>query len=125
MEKVLGFGGVFIRARHPKTLAAWYCDTLGINMVPVDYDRPPWRQTAGACVFAPFDADTQYFPPGQQVMLNFRVRSLDAMAAQLTAAGVEVTFDPANPHPNGLFAWAHDPEGNRFELWEPRGAPYS
>lgn len=125
MEKVLGLGGVFIRARNPKALAAWYCEMLGIDLVPGDYDTPSWQQTAGACVFAPFDENTTYFPPGQQVMLNFRVRSLDAMIGQLTAAGVEVTTDPDNPHPNGTFAWAHDPEGNRFELWEPAGDTYS
>ncbi|MEL7460994.1 MAG: VOC family protein [Pseudomonadota bacterium] len=119
MEKVLGLGGVFIRARNPKALAAWYCENLGIDLVPGDYETPAWQQSAGTCVFAPFDADTTYFPSTQQVMLNFRVRSLDAIIGQLTAAGVEVTTDPDSPQPNGSFAWAQDPEGNRFELWEP------
>ena len=30
MEKVLGIGGIFFKARDPKTLAAWYAEHLGI-----------------------------------------------------------------------------------------------
>jgi predicted enzyme related to lactoylglutathione lyase len=52
--------------------------------------------------------------------LYFRVRDLEAMAAQLRAAGVEVANDPQD-YPNGRFARLHDPEGNPIELWEPRG----
>jgi predicted enzyme related to lactoylglutathione lyase len=53
-------------------------------------------------------------------MVNFRVRDLAAMTAQLTAAGIEVALDPEE-YPNGRFARLHDPEGNPIELWEPRG----
>ena len=52
-------------------------------------------------------------------MLNFRVPDLDAMVAQLRAAGVEVTPDPET-YPNGRFARLSDPEGNPIELWEPK-----
>ena len=52
-------------------------------------------------------------------MVNFRVGDLEAMAAQLRAAGTEVTVDPQD-YPNGRFARLHDPEGNRIELWQPR-----
>jgi predicted enzyme related to lactoylglutathione lyase len=34
-------------------------------------------------------------------------------------AGVEVD-DRTENDPYGRFGWAVDPEGNRFELWEPR-----
>jgi len=51
-------------------------------------------------------------------MVNFRVRDLDAMVAQLRAAGIEVQPDPEN-YPNGKFARLHDPEDNPIELWEP------
>jgi glyoxylase I family protein len=46
------------------------------------------------------------------------VRDLDAMIAQLRAAGVEVTPDPQTD-PIGRFATTADPEGNPIELWEP------
>lgn len=43
---------------------------------------------------------------------------LEAMVAQLRAAGLRVTVDPET-YPNGRFARVHDPEGNPIELWEP------
>ena len=57
-------------------------------------------------------------------MVNFRVRSLDAMTAQLRAEGIAVDVD-AQRYPNGRFARLHDPEGNPIELREParRDAP--
>ena len=42
----------------------------------------------------------------------------DAMLAQLRAAGVAVD-DRVEEHEYGRFGWASDPEGNRFELWQP------
>jgi predicted enzyme related to lactoylglutathione lyase len=51
-------------------------------------------------------------------MLNFRVRDLEAIIAQLEAGGVEVRRDPES-YPNGRFAWLNDPEGNPIELWQP------
>jgi glyoxylase I family protein len=53
-------------------------------------------------------------------MINYRVRNLDAMLAQLRAAGATVE-DRVESYDNGRFGWATDPEGNRFELWEPIG----
>ena len=123
MEKVLGLGGVFFRAKDPKALAKWYRDHLGIDLVPDDYDTRPWTQTAGVCVFAPFSEETEYFgSPEYQFMLNFRVADLDAMTAQLEDAGIEVRPDPNSPYPNGRFAWTSDPEGHQIELWEPAGS---
>ncbi len=34
MEQVLGIGGVFFKARDPKTLAAWYREHLGVPVEP-------------------------------------------------------------------------------------------
>jgi predicted enzyme related to lactoylglutathione lyase len=51
-------------------------------------------------------------------MLNYRVNDLDAMLAQLRSAGVEVV-ERIEEFDYGRFGWAVDPEGNRFELWEP------
>jgi len=64
--------------------------------------------------------DTNYFGDARQAwMINFRVGNLDAMAAQLRAAGIEVTVDQAD-YPNGRFARLSDPEGNPIQLWEPK-----
>jgi len=52
-------------------------------------------------------------------MVNFRVRVLDKMAAQLRTAGIEIKVDPES-YPNvGRFARLQDPEGNPIELWQP------
>jgi len=51
-------------------------------------------------------------------MVNFRVADLDALLAQLRAAGVEVV-DALEESEYGRFGWAVDPDGTRFELWEP------
>jgi len=121
MEKVTGIGGLFFRARQPKVLSEWYRNHLGVDVVPDNYDDPPWQQQAGPTVYAPFPEDTKYFgDSGKQWMVNFRVANLDLMTAQLRAAGVTVEIDPA-PSPNGRFARLHDPEGNPIELWEPAG----
>jgi predicted enzyme related to lactoylglutathione lyase len=66
-----------------------------------------------------FAGDTEYFGRrDQQVMVNYRVRDLDVMLAQLRAAGAAVD-DRVEEQEYGRFGWATDPDGNRFELWEP------
>lgn len=110
---VTGIGGFFFRSENPMALAEWYKTHLGVG----GYD---WQQAAGPAVVAPFAKDTDYFPAGKGWSLNFRVSDLDALVADLTAAGVAVTKDPAWDTPEtGRFARIHDPEGNPVELWEP------
>jgi predicted enzyme related to lactoylglutathione lyase len=71
-------------------------------------------------VVAPFSKSTDYFPVDKQWMLNLRVSDLDALLADLAAAGVPIVTDPAWDSPEtGRFARIHDPEGNPIELWEP------
>ena len=120
MQKVTGIGGLFFRSKDPDALAKWYQDHLGIAGIPTSDDAQPWTQEAGPTAFAPFAQDTEYFGnDSQQWMINFRVSDLDAMAAQLRAAGIEVKVDPET-YPQGRFARIHDPEGNPIELWEPK-----
>ncbi|MBM2821551.1 MAG: glyoxalase [Thermoleophilia bacterium] len=71
--------------------------------------------------WVPFSQGTDYWPTGKQHMVNFIVSDLDAMLAQLRAAGVEVD-ERIEEHEFGRFGWAVDPEGNRFELWQPEGS---
>ena len=113
----MGIGGWFFRAKDPKTLAEWYRKNLGVDPVPADYSEKPWSQEAGPTVFAPFPKDSEHFGNAEKLwMINFRVRNLDAMVAQLRAAGIEVAVDPET-YPNGRFARLNDPEGNPIELW--------
>jgi predicted enzyme related to lactoylglutathione lyase len=118
VEKVLGIGGFFFRAHEPKKLAQWYQDHLGVSIIPASYTDTVWRQEAGPTAFSPFAEKTTYFGDAtKQWMLNFRVRDLAKMAAQLQAAGIAVKIDPET-YPNGRFARIHDPEGNPIELWQ-------
>jgi predicted enzyme related to lactoylglutathione lyase len=113
-ERVLGIGGHFVRASDPVGLAAWYRDCLGLD---VD-EHGLWEQQAGPTVFAAFPADFDYFPREQQVMLNFRVRDLDAILAQLRGKGADVADETQDMDGVGRFGWVTDPEGNRIELWQ-------
>jgi predicted enzyme related to lactoylglutathione lyase len=116
-EAVVGIGGVFFRSRDPDALRAWYAEHLGIEME--DYGTTFTGKEGDQTVWAPFPADTDYFGRrDQQLMVNFRVRDLETMLAQLRAAGVDVD-DRVEEIEFGRFGWATDPDGNRFELWEP------
>jgi len=118
MEKVTGIGGFFFRSKDPEGLSAWYEKHLGINLAPKDLEMPPWVSEEGVTVFAPFSDSTDYFADDKRFMLNFRVRDMDAMLAQLRAEGIEVSHE-MTMEGIGRFARIHDPEGNPLELWEP------
>src|SRR5690242_11555184 len=91
MERVLGVGGYFLRAADPVALGAWYRECLGL-----DADESGlWNPEAGPTVFATFESESDYFGSrAQQVMINFRVRDVDAMLAQLRAKGADVAGEP-------------------------------
>jgi glyoxylase I family protein len=120
MAHVTGIGGIFFRADNPEALAAWYETHLGVGRVPAGSNAQPWQTEAGATVFAPFAADTDYFPADRRFMINFRVADLDGLLADLAAAGIEATRREETAG-IGRFARITDPEGNPVELWEPAG----
>src|ERR1700681_4441379 len=117
MEKVTGIGGVFFRARNPAALSRWYAEHLGVTETPSDDGAQPWMQSAGPTGWGTFPEDTDYFRrPDKSWMITFRVRDLDAMAAQLRASDIPVEIDPEE-YPIGRFARLCDPEDNQIELW--------
>jgi predicted enzyme related to lactoylglutathione lyase len=122
MERVLGVGGIFFKAKDPTKLKAWYRDHLGVPVGEHGETMFSAKEDAGgSLVWSPFPADTAYFEPSKApFMINFRVKDLHAMLAQLRAAGVAVD-EKVQEEPYGKFGWAMDPEGNRIELWEPAG----
>ena len=128
VERVTGIGGVFFKAKDPKALTRWYRENLGVNVgVDVRSADPAfeWRERddpsqLASTIWAIFPDTTTYFLPSTApFMLNYRVRSLDRMIAQLRVRGIQV--EPRiTEEAAGRFAWVMDPEGNRIELWEPR-----
>ncbi len=128
MERVTGIGGVFFKARDPERLKESYRDHLGVPVNDDGFVVFDWRagdspERPGCTVWSLFAGDTTYFAPSSApFMINYRVADLDAMLAQLRAAGAEV--DPRIEDGDyGRFAWVMDPEGNRIELWEPPTTP--
>jgi predicted enzyme related to lactoylglutathione lyase len=116
MEHVLGIGGLFLRATDPAAMMTWYRDRLCVRTDEVGV----WEQEPGPTVLATFDAGTDAFGSrAQGLMLNFRVRDLDAMLTQLRAAGADVATETQEMEGVGRFGWVTDPEGNRIELWQP------
>ncbi len=120
-EIVTGIGGVFFKARDPDKLTAWYREHLG---VPIEDGHAEflWRDPrnpgqTGRTVWSIFPATTHSF--SSAMMLNYRVANLDRMLEQLREAGIAV--EKVEDYDYGRFAWITDPEGNRVELWEPRG----
>jgi predicted enzyme related to lactoylglutathione lyase len=124
--RVTGIGGIFFKSKDPVALAAWYRDQLG---VPVEgsgtfgtftENRSDDVGAAAQTVWATFPADTKYFDPtAAPFMINYRVADLAAMLAHLRSAGVKVD-DRVEDTEYGRFGWATDPDGNRFELWQPQ-----
>jgi len=122
-ETVAGIGGFFFRARDPKALSQWYTQHLGILPIPSSQEDKVWEQEAGPTAFAPFPQTTRYFGDAEKMwMINFRVRDLDRIVAQLREAGIEVNVDPQSDA-TGRFAHLKDPEGNPIELWQPAPKP--
>lgn len=117
-----GFGGVFLKAKDPEKLYAWYTSHFGIKRPDTSAMIFEWLESCGQkalTVFSIFKQDTEYFGKGgKDVMLNFRVDNLGDMLNKLKSEGVEI--DPKTEESEwGKFAWVTDPEGHRIELWEP------
>jgi predicted enzyme related to lactoylglutathione lyase len=124
MAKVTGIGGVFFKSKGDgAALAAWYREHLGMTLEDFGGAILRWQDDAsadgGLTVWHVADGDSTWFSPSQSpFMINYRVDDLDALLAQLRAAGVSVVQGPES-HENGRFAWIMDPDENKIELWEP------
>ena len=122
MARITGVGGIFLRSEDPARLAGWYAKHLGLKVgtdlasILLWSDEGP--SATGMTIWSAFPQDTTYFGPGEQAaMVNYRVDDLEALLAQLTAAGVWI--DPhRESYAYGHFAWIKDCDGNRLELWQ-------
>ena len=123
MARVTGIGGVFLKARDPKALEAWYAEHLGVKLAPYGGVTFEWSDEVpagtGSTTWSLFKEDSGHFgSPEQRCMVNYRVDDMDGLLAKLAAAGVWI--DPKRDDASyGRFAWIKDLEGNRVELWQP------
>lgn len=124
MARVLGIGGLFFKSQDPEKLQAWYREHMGLPKDEYGYTHFIWRDgenpdTEHRTVWSPFPHDTDYFNPTKSdFMVNYIVDDLDGMLAQLREAGAQVD-EKVEEYEYGRFGWAVDPDGTRFELWEP------
>lgn len=122
---VTGLGGVFVRSKDPKALAAWYRDVLGVKIeawggAALSYDAPGHPPVV---VWNALPQTSKYMAPStRDFMLDFAVDDLDAIIARLKQKGVAV-LKRDNSDPDGSFAWIQDPDGTKIELWQPKAKP--
>jgi predicted enzyme related to lactoylglutathione lyase len=123
MRRVTGIGGIFIKAKEPQTMYAWYEKHLGIKQDPcmqaADFT---WRDRETGeeahTIWSLFKDSSNYFDPSKSpVMINYRVADMDAVVSALQAEGIQILG--REDYDYGRFAWIMDPEGNKIELWEP------
>lgn len=124
MKRVTGIGGIFIKARDPEAMIAWYRQHLGIDIqdwggTTFHWHTPEEPNENGATVWSIFPASSTYFEPSSApFMVNYRVANLEEMLAALREEGCEVD-EKTESSEFGKFGWVMDPEGNKVELWEP------
>ncbi len=131
MMKVDGLGGVFIYANDPKSLSEWYTRHLGIEFAceaasRIYYtlfyycdDADPSRRLD--TTFAIMPSEKPLGLERREAMINYRVRDIEALRAELTLAGIEVEPIQTQRDEAGFGKFTHlaDPEGNRIELYQP------
>ena len=123
MTRVTGIGGIFLKARDPDALRAWYHDHLGVDVQPWGGAAFRWHDPVpepyGVTVWSVFPDASNYFDPSTApFMVNYRVDDLGAALAALRGDGC-VVDDRTEESEYGKFGWVMDLEGNRVELWEP------
>ena len=124
MKKVKGIGGIFFKSNHSEELVTWYKEKLGVPVTPDGCGVFQWKDAEtphqdNYTVWAVMPADTDYWGKSKSDhMINYIVDSIDEFVEQLKENGVEMDGG-IQEYPQGRFAWGYDPDGNRFELWEP------
>ena len=122
MKRVTGIGGIFISARDPKALCAWYKVHLGIDVQDWGGTAFRWVDDAGAPqagTTAWSVSDGSNFAPSKSTfMVNYRVKDLHGLLSVLRMEGCQV-LGKVEESEFGKFGWVMDPEGNKVELWQP------
>lgn len=123
MQRVVGVGGIFFKARNPDMLRAWYQTHLGIDVQSWGGTVFPWDRKGGMTVWSILpEASDNFVPSRASFMVNYVVEDLHSVLSALRAEGCEVD-SKVDESDYGKFGWVMDPEGNRIELWQPPESP--
>jgi catechol 2,3-dioxygenase-like lactoylglutathione lyase family enzyme len=123
--KVTGIGGIFFKCKDPNKMNEWYKVHLGFDTKPWGANFE-WREDAdptrkGSTAWSTFPETTKYFEPSaRDFMVNYRVDDIEAMVGQLKNAGFTIV-DQIEDSDYGKFVHILDAEGNKIQLWEPKG----
>jgi predicted enzyme related to lactoylglutathione lyase len=122
MKRVTGIGGVFIRAKDPAKLRAWYKTHLGIDVQAWGGTAFRWVDAAGTPANGTtawaVSSGSDFAPSNASFMINYRVADLAGLLKALRDEGCEV-LEKVDESEYGKFGWVMDPEGNKVELWQP------
>jgi predicted enzyme related to lactoylglutathione lyase len=122
-KRVTGIGGVFLKAKNPKTTREWYKAHLGIESGEWG-GTFEWRHSTdpskkGFTAWSIFDEATEYINPSRKdAMINYRVENLEELLEVLKDEGVKIV-GKMETYEYGKFGWIMDPNGYKIELWEP------
>jgi predicted enzyme related to lactoylglutathione lyase len=122
LTHVSGLGGVFLKCKNHESMMQWYAKNFGLFFSYSSHTFQ-WKDLAdkdytGHTVLSFFADDSKYFDPSlKNYMLNFRVKNLNNLVAELKSSGIQV-IDKIEEYEYGKFGWLVDPEGNKIELWE-------
>ena len=122
MSRVTGIGGIFLKAKDPTVLRAWYKKHLGIDVQAWGGTAFRWVDSSGHAIagktaWAVGDGKN-FVPSTASFMVNYRVSDLHGLLAALRDEGCDVLGE-AEESEFGKFGWVMDPEGNKVELWQP------
>lgn len=128
---VKGLGGVFLFAEDPKALSEWYALHFGLEFnewepgacYGLDFLYTDPDGSKAHTVFAVMKAKGPLAEGRPECVVNWRVADLDAFCSRLETEGIPV--EQREDFEYGRFAWIHDPEGHRVELYQPLMDPGS
>ena len=100
MRRVTGIGGIFMSAKDPKALCAWYKKHLGIDVQDWGGAAFTWTDSEGnpikgTTAWSIGPADGKHFAPSKSTfMVNYRVEDLAALLKALREEGCNVSRRP-------------------------------
>ena len=112
MQRVVGLGGPFIKAKDPKAMVAWYEKHLGINFKGTTYtdwqfSNEDGSKRIGYNVLSFFKNESDYFAPSEkEVMLNLIVSDLFALLKLLKDEGVTLVGEPMDESTGSLAGYS-------------------